>query len=720
MAKKAAQRTVVKKTPTRRTRAAAPVTLKDRTFDARSDLADFRDRMYEPTLIEVSQEIPLAGYLRVKVPILDQGQEGACTGFALATVAHYLLRRRSVRPDLKTVSPRMFYDMARRYDEFDGDETEGSSARGAMKGWHKHGVCSEKAWPYVVGAPPESLTGARALDASQRPLGAYLRVNHQDLTAMHCAISEVGVLYATGLVHSGWNSVDSTSGLIEFNGQQEILGGHAFALVAYDREGFWLQNSWGPKWGRRGFAKIKYSDWLIHGTDVWVARLGVPISLDEGRATAAVNADIASTSTSPAFHRIRPHIISIGNNGSLQTRGTYATTEEDVRQIINIEAKATLAAWSAPKLLIYAHGGLTPETSAIQRVADYAEPLLSRQIYPLMFSWNSDYWTTVRNILEDSLRSRSSGGVIDATKNFLLDRLDDALEPIARQLSGMAAWSEMKQNSIMATTSAAGGARKAMEAIAKLKSELPKLEVHVAGHSAGGIFDAYLLQYLCTEGKIADGPLQGVVGLGVKVASCTLWAPACTTDLFVKTYGVCLRAGRIGQLRLFTLTEGAEQDDDVANIYHKSLLYLVSHAFEDVPRIPLVRKHGVPIAGMAQSFELAPEQFSQPRDQAAVKELQKLRADQLVEWIQAPNSVDPYTTAAGSTALHHGDFDDDVATLTSLAAAIGGLGHVSTTKAAAVKLVGDKSAAQLEGMAPKFPRSARSCNQRREQLERAL
>lgn len=720
MAKKARQRAAVKKASPKAARPARAVPLKDRTFDARSDLADFRDRMYAPTLVEVSQEIPLAGYLRVKVPILDQGQEGACTGFALATVAHYLLRRRSVRPDLKPVSARMFYDMARRYDEFDGDDTEGSSARGAMKGWHKHGVCSEKAWPYVVGAPAESLTGVRAVDASQRPLGAYLRVNHQDLTAMHCAISEVGVLYATGLVHSGWNNVDPKSGLIEFTGQQDILGGHAFALVAYDREGFWLQNSWGPKWGRRGFAKIKYSDWLVHGTDVWVARLGVPISLDDGRATAAVNADIASTSTAPAFHRIRPHIISIGNNGSLQTKGTYATTEEDVRQIINVEAKATLKTWSAPKLLIYAHGGLTPESSAVQRVADYTEPLLSRGIYPLMFSWNSDYWTTIRNILEDSLRSRSSGGVIDATKNFLLDRLDDALEPIARQLSGMAAWSEMKQNATMATTSPSGGARMAMEAIAKLKADLPKLEVHVAGHSAGGIFDAYLVQYLCTEGKIADGPLQGVEGLGIKVASCTLWAPACTTDLFVKTYGPCLRAGRIGKLRVFTLTEGAEQDDDVANIYHKSLLYLVSHAFEDVARIPLIREHGVPIAGMAQSFELAPEQFLKDRDKEAVKELQKLREDQLVEWIQAPNSADPNTTAIGSTALHHGDFDDDVATLTSLAATIVGLGQVGITKAAAVKLVGDKSAAQLEGKAPKFPRSARACNQRRAQLERVL
>ena len=64
-----------------------------------------------------------------------------CTGFGLATVAHYLLIRRHVVPDRTPVSPRMLYDMARRYDEWEGESYDGSSARGAMKGWYKHGVC---------------------------------------------------------------------------------------------------------------------------------------------------------------------------------------------------------------------------------------------------------------------------------------------------------------------------------------------------------------------------------------------------------------------------------------------------------------------------------------------------------------------------------------------------------------------------------------------------
>ena len=45
------------------------------------------------------------------------------------------------------ISARMLYQNARLYDEWKGEDYEGSSCRGAMKGFHKHGVCTEKFWP---------------------------------------------------------------------------------------------------------------------------------------------------------------------------------------------------------------------------------------------------------------------------------------------------------------------------------------------------------------------------------------------------------------------------------------------------------------------------------------------------------------------------------------------------------------------------------------------
>src|ERR1700726_542317 len=91
-----------------------------------ADRVDFRDRIYTPGLVDVPLRIRLDEYRDFAVPILDQGHEPACTGFGLATVAHYLLRRRKVDPDETTVSPRMIYEIAKRYDEWAGTQHKGS------------------------------------------------------------------------------------------------------------------------------------------------------------------------------------------------------------------------------------------------------------------------------------------------------------------------------------------------------------------------------------------------------------------------------------------------------------------------------------------------------------------------------------------------------------------------------------------------------------------
>jgi len=105
---------------------------------------------------------------------------------------------------------------------------------------------------------------------------------------------------------------------------------------------------------------------------------------------------------------------------------------------------------------------------------------------------------------------------------------------------------------------------------------------------------APLTQLLAHSGQIRSGPLAGKRGLGRGVASLSLWAPACTLDLFQQAYRPALESGAVERLALFTLTERAERDDHCARLYNKSLLYLVSHAFEQSPRIPLLRPDGTP------------------------------------------------------------------------------------------------------------------------------
>ncbi|WP_373500609.1 hypothetical protein [Desulfococcus sp.] len=628
-----------------------------RVLNARPDGIDFRDQMYVPTLVEVPLRRDLADYRAAKTPILDQGREGACTGYGLAAVAHYLLRVRKIVPDTDLVSPRMLYAMARRYDEWAGEDYEGSSCRGAMKGWYKHGVCADGIW-MAGSSAPQVLSHDMAVDAARRPLGAYFRVNHKSLVAMHAAITEVGVLYASANVHTGWENAGQ-DGRIPF--EEGSLGGHAFAIVAYDQDGFWIQNSWGTKWGSEGFAHVSYEDWLANGTDVWVARLGVPVNLPEATRSAGLSAAGAVRSKAYQYNEIRPHVISLKNDGQLDDRGDIGTSADLVREILRNDFPRITDGWKKKRLVLYAHGGLVGEEAAIQRVSDYRKVMVETECYPLAFIWKSDYWSTLTNMLQDAASRRRPEGIIDDAKDFMLDRLDDALEPIARLFTGKAAWDEMKENALRATTTAGGGARLAADEIALMAARFPEMEIHLVGHSAGSIFHAPLVQYLSATGRIKKGPLAAskVNGLGLKIQTCTLWAPACTTKLFKESYLPALKLGGIGTFTLFTLTDKAERDDNCARIYNKSLLYLVSNAFEDKPRVPVFRPSGDAILGM-EKFIRADEELRKLFDGTVQRD---------TAWLLSPNTA-PTGSADASRSVHHGDFDDDEATVKATLARI--------------------------------------------------
>ena len=240
------------------------------TLDARPDRPDLRDRIYQPPLVSLPHQYPPPEWIKTYLPryskaglILDQGEEGACTGFGLAAVVNYLLFRQFVHartPPSPAVSTRMIYHLARKYDEWPGEDYDGSSCRGAMKGWFHHGVCSDALWPYrdkqgvATFIPPDPKWTA---DAARRPLGAYYRIMKNSITDLQAAINEVGAVYVSSDVHKGWDSIVSTKSAIPtipWKAGTAPVGGHAFALVGYDANGFALQNSWGEDWGFHGFA----------------------------------------------------------------------------------------------------------------------------------------------------------------------------------------------------------------------------------------------------------------------------------------------------------------------------------------------------------------------------------------------------------------------------------------------------------------------------------
>lgn len=365
--------------------------------------------------------------------------------------------------------------------------------------------------------------------------------------------------------------------------------------------------------------------------------------------TAISHSSAAEKSDAYSYSDLRPHIVSIGNNGILNLGGDYGTSADEVRAIFEDDFPRVTEKWSKKRLLLYAHGGLVSEKAAVQRLADYRSAMLNAEVYPISFIWRSDAWNTIKNVLQDALKKRKPEGFLDSAKDFMLDRLDDALEPIARVATGKLQWDEMKENALLATKSPDGGARFVLQLIAKLAGKYKsKLEIHIVGHSAGSIFHAPLIQMLTSQGEIKTGPMKGETGLGLPIGSCTLWAPACTVELFKTAYLPAIKNGQIDRFALFNLTDEAEQNDHCGHIYNKSLLYLVSNAFESKQRIPLFRD-GIPILGM--------EKFIKED-----KELTKLFKSGMADLVLAPNS-NPAGSINHSTCNSHGGFDDDSATV---------------------------------------------------------
>ncbi len=178
-----------------------------RKRNVRPDSVDLRDWEYRPSIAFAPPDELWSKARKVK----QQGETNACTGFSLATVLEHLLEQRAPKKRADDISGFMLYSMARRYDEWaedDEDEDSGSSLRGALKGWAKHGASKEALWNELPMPPaPKNPADDWWLDGVKRPLGAYYRIAPENVRDMHVALKEVGAVYASALTHEGWDDV---------------------------------------------------------------------------------------------------------------------------------------------------------------------------------------------------------------------------------------------------------------------------------------------------------------------------------------------------------------------------------------------------------------------------------------------------------------------------------------------------------------------------------
>ena len=576
--------------------AAAAPTASGRRLTARADAPDLRDREYMPPPVSLLAEWPRAQDVRQWLPayakaglILDQGQEGACTGFGLAGVVNYLRWvQREMPASLPSVSPRMLYNMARRHDEYAGENYEGSSCRGALKGWYGHGVCMEEDWPYTSDDQRQPRFGyaERARDTT---LGVYYRIKPKSIADLQAAIQTVGAVYVSSFVHDGWQQVPVAKKLpdghadlpvIAFDGIKREDAGHAYALVGFNTKGFVIQNSWGPDWGAHGFAVLTYEDWAMHAMDAWVVALGVP-GLIGGRSAPVAAAARVSAGASVMWTdtEVRQHAVELGNDGRVTD---YLTEDERTRSLAH-QVTVLPDRWfrSRPakekkRLLLYVHGGLNSKEDGLKRAKVLGRAFEANGCYPLFVVWQTGLIESLKDIFSDWRKGQPSATGLG---DWLAEKSDALIESTVGRKGAKPIWSEMKENAELAQQPSRGGELLAKALIDLINLWGDQLEIHLVGHSAGSIWLGHLISRLQASRMGNDKcALDWVPGVH-------LYAPACTVAFANAHYAA---AGILPRTHISLLSDQLELDDNTAYVYRKSLLYLVSNALEADRRTPIL------------------------------------------------------------------------------------------------------------------------------------
>lgn len=164
---------------------------------------------------------------------LDQGAEGACTGFSRA---HNLASSpRVVRGVTQELAQRL-YQRAKDLDQWPGTQYEGSSVLGAVKAAQEFGLVESFYWSFHI---EDFLHGMTYHGPATVGCNWYSGMRDPDAN---------GYIHPTG-------SVDGGHAILVL-GQELIFGGNGPHGIDMDRSYIVWHNSWGKRWGIQGRAKM--------------------------------------------------------------------------------------------------------------------------------------------------------------------------------------------------------------------------------------------------------------------------------------------------------------------------------------------------------------------------------------------------------------------------------------------------------------------------------
>ena len=225
-----------------------------------SDLPDHRVHLYAAPA-RVVAKLPTKVDLRPKCPpVFDQGDLGSCTANAISN-AHRFDQMKQKKPNPFAPS-RLFIYYNERAMEHTINSDAGAQIRDGIKSIAKQGVCPEAQWPYEVTKFAKKPPAAAFTAALKNQALSYRRLTPIASQLKGCLAEGFPFVFGITVYESFESDKVAKTGKVPVPAAKEkCLGGHAILAVGYDdsTQCLTVMNSWGPKWGDKGFFYLPYA-----------------------------------------------------------------------------------------------------------------------------------------------------------------------------------------------------------------------------------------------------------------------------------------------------------------------------------------------------------------------------------------------------------------------------------------------------------------------------